>query len=83
MPVDVSTLGPGDLTALGALFDRWAGPVHRMVVCALPATATSGDVDRVVEEVFWRVWRAGRDTPIALVISDCVRGYRRRSRESP
>jgi hypothetical protein len=69
---------------LGALFDRWAGPVHHMVTCALPASATPGDVDRVVEEVFWRAWQAGRDAPIPWLISDCVLAYRHlRGRESP
>jgi RNA polymerase sigma-70 factor (ECF subfamily) len=44
----------GDETALGALYDRWQGPVRAL---AFRITGDDMEADDVVEEVFWQAWR--------------------------
>ena len=54
----VARMQSGDERALGTFYDRWFPVVHA-VVCRM--LESSGDVEDVVEEVFWQAWRqAGR-----------------------
>lgn len=78
----MANIGSGDVSALAALFDRWSSSVHLVVSRALPRTTTPGEVDRVVEDVFWSLWqRAGHDAPtLATLISETLDRSRDRSR---
>jgi hypothetical protein len=63
----MANIGSGDVSALAALFDRWSPAVHTVVAHALRRSASPGEVDRVVEDVFWQLWqRAGHDAPTML-----------------
>lgn len=54
----VARMQSGDERALGAFYDRWFPVVHAVVSRMLKSSA---DVEDVVEETFWQVWRqAGR-----------------------
>lgn len=54
----VRRMATGDAAALGPLYDRWSPHVQRVVAAIL---RSPGDVEDVVEEVFWQAWRqAGR-----------------------
>ena len=77
----------GDERALGALYDRYAGLVHRTVVRTI---GDPDDADEVVEETFWQAWRqadrfdpgrAGMSTWLAMIARsralDHVRGQSR------
>ena len=70
----MANIGSGDVSALAALFDRWSSSVHLVVSRALPRTASPNDVDRIVEDVFWRLWqRAGGDAPtMATLINESL-----------
>jgi RNA polymerase sigma-70 factor (ECF subfamily) len=51
-------MAAGDESALGALYDRWAGLVHSVVTRIV---ADAGDAEELVEETFLQAWRqAGR-----------------------
>jgi RNA polymerase sigma-70 factor (ECF subfamily) len=54
----VARMQSGDERALGAFYDRWFPVVHAVVSRMLKS---SDDVEDVVEDTFWQVWRqAGR-----------------------
>jgi RNA polymerase sigma-70 factor (ECF subfamily) len=51
-------MAAGDEQALGALYDRWSGLVHSVV---LRVVGDADDAEELVEETFWQAWRqAGR-----------------------
>ena len=61
MPVDDGVLlrrmAEGDEQALAAFYDRWNSLVHAVVLRIL---RQRGDVEDVVEEVFWQAWRQAK-----------------------
>lgn len=50
----IRRMAAGDEHALGALYDRWHPLVNGVVMRILKSP---GDVEDVVEEVFWQAWR--------------------------
>jgi hypothetical protein len=76
----MANIGSGDVSALAALFDRWSPAVYTVVSHALPRTASAGEVDQVVEDVFWQLWqRAGGEAPsmVSLILTSLDRSRAR------
>lgn len=53
---DLVAISQGDVVALAAFYDRWARVVRAAVVRSVPGRGDA-DIDDVVEDVFWHVWR--------------------------